>query len=226
VDDLAELVDHVRTRTGRGQVTLLGYSWGAGVSSRYAAEHPDRVAGLAFLSPGALPLQGRTEVVTGPQARLDLPDQLRLYLVALRPKNLFVYALSTIDPDTAHELVDDPEADARYAELYRLSSPGLFCDQGRPVEVPVGLGHFANAVPVADDRAEGLDGAALQRLSGQPVLALRGECDYLPRAAALTYPEHLPRARLVDVSGAGHAVLLERPDVVLRQLRSFLAGIG
>lgn len=225
VDDLAAVVDHVAAETGRRRVTLLGYSWGAQISALYAAERPDRVAGLALLSPGALPIEGRPEHVTGPQSRLGATDEVRLNLVALRPRNLFIYALTKVDPDAARWFVGDAEADARFTELFRLSGPGLACDPDRPVDVPEGLGHFANQVPAADPQPVRLDEAAVDRLRGQRVLVLRGECDYLPREDALTYQEHLPGTRLVDVNGAGHAVLTERTDVVRAALEEFFSRI-
>jgi pimeloyl-ACP methyl ester carboxylesterase len=225
VDDLAEVVDHVAEVSDSPRVTLLGYSWGAAISVLYAAEHPERVAGLAFLSPGALPLEGSSDPIVGPQSRLGALDRVRLNLAALRPRNLFIYALTAIDGDAAHWFVGDSEADARYTELFRLSAPGLSCDQGRPVDVPEGLGHFANQMASADPAPARLDTAAIERLQGQPVLVLRGECDYLPREQSLSYRQHLPASRLIDVGGAGHALLGERPEVVSAELRKFLSSL-
>jgi pimeloyl-ACP methyl ester carboxylesterase len=225
VDDLAEVVDHVRAVTGHDSVTLLGYSWGATISMLYAAERPGRVTGLATMSPGALPIRGGVQRVSGPQSRLGLLDRVHLYLVALRPRNIFLFALTQVDPDTAHQLADDPEADARYAELYRISGVGLSCDESRPVEVPSGLGHFANAVPVADRGGPTLDPAAVGRLRHQPVIVLRGECDYLKREDALSYPRHLPEAQFIHVESAGHALLVDQPRIVTTHLRAFLGSL-
>jgi len=49
---LVNLVDHVRQRTGRDQVSLLGYCMGGTMSAMFAALHPDRVKNLILLAAG------------------------------------------------------------------------------------------------------------------------------------------------------------------------------
>ncbi len=62
--------------------------------------------------------------------------------------------------------------------------------------------------------AEHEKGDALAVLEGLPALVLGGEEDLLtPKAHSAEIAERLPGARLVLVPGAGHMVLLERPDV-------------
>jgi proline iminopeptidase len=47
-------LEAVRRLIGAQQMVLVGTSWGATLAASYLAAHPDRVAGVAFVSPGAL----------------------------------------------------------------------------------------------------------------------------------------------------------------------------
>jgi TAP-like protein len=58
-----------------------------------------------------------------------------------------------------------------------------------------------------------------------PVLTVHGTKDRnAPYDGGREWASILPDARLLTVSGAAHAILLERPDVVLPALRTFLGG--
>lgn len=61
---------------------------------------------------------------------------------------------------------------------------------------------------------------------GRPMLALQGEDDQLapPENGHLLVRDCGPRARAVDVPGAGHLLLLERPSTVTRAAIEFLCG--
>lgn len=57
-----------------------------------------------------------------------------------------------------------------------------------------------------------------------PALVLSGEADVMtPPKYGRYLAEHLPRARLCLVPGAGHMVMLEQPEVVVAAIREFMA---
>jgi pimeloyl-[acyl-carrier protein] methyl ester esterase len=59
-----------------------------------------------------------------------------------------------------------------------------------------------------------------------PVLLLHGSEDALiPPAASSWLHQHLPDSRLELIAGEGHALPLQKPDVVAGRIRSFLAAI-
>jgi pimeloyl-ACP methyl ester carboxylesterase len=61
--------------------------------------------------------------------------------------------------------------------------------------------------------------AALGTLGRVPVVVITGEQDRLvPAAKSVALAAAIPGARLVRVPGAGHAVILERPDAVTREI--------
>lgn len=52
ISDLDELVDHVRTRFGKGKVAIYGHSWGSALGVLYAARFPEKVS--AYIGTGQL----------------------------------------------------------------------------------------------------------------------------------------------------------------------------
>lgn len=66
--------------------------------------------------------------------------------------------------------------------------------------------------------------AALSALGQVPVTVIAGERDRLVSLAqSEELPEHIPGAELVRVPGAGHAVILERPEFVNRVISEMVA---
>ncbi len=67
----------------------------------------------------------------------------------------------------------------------------------------------------------------MDRLAGieVPTLVVNGTADELtPIKYARFLADHIPRARLVTVEGAGHMVMLERPEEVAQAIRGFLTA--
>jgi pimeloyl-ACP methyl ester carboxylesterase len=50
-NDIRAAVTHVREATGSGPVSLIGASFGGGISAFFAARHPDQVRGLVLFNP-------------------------------------------------------------------------------------------------------------------------------------------------------------------------------
>lgn len=216
VDELAGVV----AATGADQVDLFGYSWGASVATAFAVEHPELVGRMAFISPGVIPWRGSAGEPVGPQARLEPIELASTYLLALSPRNLFVYALTAVDPDATRWFASDGELDARAHELYETTVAGLHCDASQIDPPPRHVGFFALQVPQLHPDLNGItraDAAA----ADIPILVLRGECDYIPDHVALEYVEVFG-ATLVRISGSGHALLEDRPERVLEELAEFL----
>lgn len=226
VDDLEDLVLSI----GSPQVVLLGFSDGAGVATAYAAAHPEKVASLIMLSPGPLPGTPESQNSYSPQSRLDLPSASPLYVTAVQPRNLFMYLLTLVDPDVAHDFGGDGEMDARYAELVRLASPGLHCSAAAPsgADDPQHPfpGFYLHQV-LSERPPQGLlDSNAWQHLKTVPMLILRGSCDYVPRHVAVAIASQFPIARMVDLDGAGHALLEDQPRAVSAEITRFLEDAG
>ena len=217
VDELARVIDS----TGAATVDILGYSWGASIATVFTADHPERVGRLAFISPGAIPWHDAEPARFGPQSRLSGQASISAYLLALSPRNLFVYAMTSADPDATRWFADEAELDRRFRELYEATAAGLHCSEDRVGPPPAHVGFFASQVPQMHPDRAGVTAEQLERAAKTPLLVLRGECDYIPARVAGEYLDHFD-AKLVAVDGAGHALLEDRPDSVLSDIADFL----
>jgi pimeloyl-ACP methyl ester carboxylesterase len=66
--------------------------------------------------------------------------------------------------------------------------------------------------------------AALGTLGRVPVVVITGDQDKLiPAAKAATLAAAIPGARLVRVPSAGHAIILERPEIVTQEIAGLVA---
>ncbi|MEU8251007.1 alpha/beta hydrolase [Nonomuraea sp. NPDC048916] len=220
VDDLGAVIK----ATGMPKVSILGYSWGAQVATVYAAEHPERVEGLVLVSPGFFPWKGRPLQSGLPQTRLTLTQKAHTYGLALKPRNLFTYALTAADPDVARWFASDAEMDARFAELFTASEPAMYCGRHEEFASASRLGFYAAQVPQLHPDRDGVAKAELPNLVPVRALILRGRCDYIPRSAANSYHEVMPNSGLVDVAEAGHALLQEAGPSAVATVRAFLSA--
>jgi pimeloyl-ACP methyl ester carboxylesterase len=71
--------------------------------------------------------------------------------------------------------------------------------------------------------ARGLERAEALR---SPVLVVQGSRDVMvPPRSARDLLQRMPQARVVEIAGAGHAVMTEEPDALLDALKDWLAGL-
>lgn len=215
-----EDLEQVRLRTGAGRLILIGHSYGAFLAAAYLAAYPDRVEKVVFSSPGDLALAG---VGGAPQSRLDVQQRLRLYALLSSPRALLTYALVQVNPAAAHALAGDREVDAREDRVYAASRSALHC-AGRSRPALHGLGFYASQVPQSVRRPAAPDVGKALRGTRVPALVIKGQCDYLSWQSAMAYLDTFTDSRLCYLPGAGHETYMDRPDLYLSAVRSFLAG--
>ena len=77
---------------------------------------------------------------------------------------------------------------------------------------------------ISDELAEPANEAVKNKLRSMtlPVLILKGECDYLKWEVTYEYRSLLKNSTLLFLEDAGHMPFLERPELVLDSIRSFL----
>jgi pimeloyl-ACP methyl ester carboxylesterase len=212
--DVAEL-ESLRQSLGLERISILGWSYMAGVAVRYALRHPERVEKLVLVSP--IPVRKDPHwnlFVERFGERID-PDQLRQLEAALEDEEL-----AKRKPDWIHRrflaaympaYVSDPDS------LGRMKSRPWSKLDTRPdraaawqERVHVRLGDW-------DWREEA-------RTLRCPVLVVHGEDDPLPIAAGREWSELLPDASLLALDGVGHLPWLEEPFAFFVQVESFLGG--
>jgi pimeloyl-ACP methyl ester carboxylesterase len=192
----------------------------------YAQEHPDHVAALVLSAPGDLPLGGAPPVPGDLSTRLNGAQRTGLYLLLLRPRNLFAYALTSADARVAHSLAGDREMDRRFVPIYRESTPALLCDDQLADRVgTAGLGYYAHYVPQLhpDPADEPLHIGRLSMIRA-PVLVIKPSCDYVPWSALAVYQRVFPQAKFIMVPDAGHVAYLEQPALYTTLVHDFLTG--
>lgn len=209
--DLGAVIRSVTTE--RSPVVLIGHSMGGMTIMALAGQHPElfgsRVAGVVLIATTAGGLSGPDGLVPG------MPSPLRTFLQHVAPALLTVAAAgrqaSLIERGrkaskelelvaTRYMAFGDPQASMTLTEfLERMIR-----------EVPVGvIAQFYRALLGCD-----LHGV-LGVLGRVPVIVLTGDRDrVVPPQLGTELAAEIPGARLVSVAGAGHALMLERPDVV------------
>jgi proline iminopeptidase len=215
-------LEAIRRRIGARRLILVAHSWGALIAAVYTAQHPQRVARLAVLSPHPLdPEDGSGGNVL---ARLGTRDRLSVYSLVAQPRAVLAYTLLQVNPRAAIALVGDEEMDARLDRVYNRSRASLHCDGQAPGPELHGLGFYSYQFPQSAAAPRPPDPRrALPRLA-TPALVVKGSCDYLSWSSATDYARALARARLVYLRDAGHNVYRDRPEAVFAVLRAFLNG--
>jgi pimeloyl-ACP methyl ester carboxylesterase len=205
-DDLAEVL---RVVVPTGPVVLAGHSLGGMTIMEYAHRHPAdfaaRVAGLFFLSTTA---EGHTHTVYGLPPRLAhlvrMAEMTSAHVLARlggwRPHRALTVALR---PSLRWLLFGHP---CDPADVQLTTKAVVRASLGS-------IGGFRPSVG-AQARLE-----TLATLPTVPTAVLVGERDRLtPPACARSIVKALPGAALTVCPGAGHMLMLERPDVVTEAL--------
>ena len=207
-DDLAEVI---RRHAPTGPVVLAGHSMGGMTIMEYAHAHPEeftgRVAGLLFVSTTA---EGHTHT------RYGLPGQLAWLLRAGETVGAGVLArsgawhphravLPALRPAIRWLLFGDGYEDAALQVTMKCVGRASLRS----------IGGFRASIG-AQQRLD-----TLAELGGVPAAVLVGERDRLtPPTCARSIAAALPAAELTVCPGAGHMLMLERPDVVSEALQT------
>lgn len=216
---------------------------GLGVSSRYWRPLARRLAAGRPVYAPDLPGHGRS---AAPRRALDVPGLSRAledWMTATGlPRAVLVgnsmgcqvaAELAARAPERVAALVlagptVDPAARSAPAQLLRLL---LSAPVEHPAIHPLVVLDYARAGPrrILDELSHMLDHRIEELLPRvrAPALVLRGRLDrVVPGPWARTAAGLLPRGRLVEVTGGGHAVHFSRSDVVAEEVEGFLSEVS
>lgn len=200
-EQVADL-DALREAWNRERLTIVGYSWGGLLALLYATQHPDRVAGLALVSP-APAWRAARETFEAEFARRNLAPALQARRRALRESRL---------------REQDPAAYQQ--QLFELSVEPYFCDPARARD----LTPFRVTGRTQQEVWTSLGDYDLRpalRTLRVPAVVLHGDCDPIPSASARTVAECL-RAPFHLLARCGHVPYVEASREFARLLDEFL----
>ncbi|WP_328916146.1 MULTISPECIES: alpha/beta hydrolase [unclassified Streptomyces] len=216
-------LDAIRRTIGAERIILVGQSWGGSLAAHYMAAHPDRVAKAVLSSPGVLWYGAFPDGETGELFDRLTPDAKRRFdSLTSSPRMIALALLQQVNPEAAHHLVGDREADQRFREILTASLPAAQCPGRPPASLPDNrTGFYVNQFTI-DDAEHLPDPRPRLRAAHVPTLIMRGECDYKKWEVTYDYKRTLPDSTLVYVPGAGHAIAIDRPAIYQAALRAFL----
>lgn len=198
-------LEALRHELKQEKLLLVAHSFGGIVSMMYAQKHPERIEALALVDSGGPTLAAVAKFNTNLTARFTEEENARIR--------------EWSDPERM-------KTDRRRAvlEITRAKTAAYFADRSKAALLADSLDEtsfrdevFWSLVPqmMALDVRQGLDNVKA------PVLVLHGKQD--PLESADEVHAAFPGSRLVIIDGAGHFPWLEQPDVVARELKTFLA---
>src|SRR5262249_2654449 len=192
--DIGTVLDAISSR----RVVLLGASEGGPACIKFAADRPDRVAGLILFA----------SLAKGSAAR-DYPHALRASQYDVWLQQLIAVWGGPAGIETfAPSLSGDPQARAWWAGFLRAaSSPGA-------------IKGVLEALRDTDVRH------LLGRIS-VPTLVLHRRGDRAVRIGAGRYlASHIPQARFVELDGADHWIFAGDQQPVLASIKQFVGGLA
>ena len=207
---------------GRGRVVLVGHSMGGMTIMALAGGHPDlfgtKVAGVVLIATAAGGLGRPDGLMPG------LPGPLRTFLQKAAPTVLRGVAAGRRAALVERGRLASRELELLATRFLAFGDPQASLSLTEFVErmireAPVGvIADFYGAL-LGCDQSD-----VLAALAQVPVTVVTGDKDRLiPPRLGEELAAEIPGARLAMVAGAGHAVMLERPDVVTDAIIGVLA---
>lgn len=217
-------LEQIRKKIKAEKMILVGESHGGVLAAHYTALYPLNVKKLVLISPGELISQEWDDESTGKIKDRASPETLQKFDDLLKtPRTMFTALLFEINPDAAHNFLPETQADTLTTKLFSLLLGGMACNPEQfPEDHNILFGFWATFIP--DELPEPANEAVKDKLRSLtlPVLILKGECDYIKWEVAYEYKSLLKNSTLLFLEGAGHMPFLEKPELVLDSIRSFL----
>jgi proline iminopeptidase len=207
-------IERVRRILGEQKLVLMGHSFGGFLAALYAAEFPERVAGLVLVAPASVLVLPAPEGDLFSTVGTRLPDSMKPEYDAYLKRMLdFGGIFSKSDQDLQ-------AVNAEFAKYYRaVSKHPVFTDSDAG---DVG-GWMVEAMYMSMGQKHDYR-EALRRVKA-PVLVIHGNEDLQPESASRTYVEAFPNAKLAVIRNAGHFVFNDQPVEFAAAAGAFLGSI-
>ncbi len=208
---------------GAEKVVLIGQSWGCILATLFAADHPDQLEKIIFSCPGSI-LPSRPELRS-----VVPPDSLHLREPHFtnaqgntKANNWRTRSTAFLAKTFGLKLASDREADEFATFLSGELNKSLVCDPAKAPAASGGGGYYVHVMTMNSlDQIQ--DPRSKLTLAPYPVLVLKGQCDNQKWGFTKEYVDVFPHSQLVVVPDAGHAILVEQPELYIQALREFLS---
>jgi pimeloyl-ACP methyl ester carboxylesterase len=196
-DDVAALMDHL----GLCSAHIVSTSFGGAVGAILAARHPHRVRSLVSVASAA-----GFDVVMAEEIRRWRAACERVVAGASGEE-----LATTLEPVVySAAFLDTHQQERMVARMAMAALPT------RWFEDLIGLLDSVDSFVLADH---------LHRISCPTLIIAAGEDGFIPRQHCRALADGIPGARFEVIEGAGHAVVAEQPEEVVRLTKAFLATL-
>lgn len=204
--NLVALIDHLDLRN----VTLVAHDWGGAIGLGAAVARHERFSRLVLLNTGAFPppyIPLRIQACRIPV----------LGTVAIRGFNAFAGAALTMATERPEGL--EPLVKAGLIAPYHDWATRVAVD-AFVKDIPYRSSHPTFAVLESLEKSL----ATLEKLPAQLIWGMKDWC-FTPQCLE-RFRQHFPRARVLELTEAGHYVVEDQPAEVLQEIRQFLSTRG
>ncbi|GAA4402586.1 hypothetical protein GCM10023187_17810 [Nibrella viscosa] len=214
IDSYVDDLEALRRFFGISKLSLIGLSWGSGVSSFYAYKYPNHVERMALISPMWTTPQDRAErwakikSVLGPEVALKTKVVDSLWYVAKDDQIQAVW--KTYDSlQLPYAVIDPSHLDRARGTIHTYSPKAL-----RNVDIAwkYAWGPVGNFRPM------------LKQIQ-VPTVVIEGEQTIVSKEAIKQYIYNMPNAKMVWIPDAGHMFWLDQPKAALDALDNFFKSI-
>lgn len=209
-------IERIRRILGREKLILAGHSFGAFIAALYAAEFPEHVKALVFISPANMAML--------PNPAADLFALMRRHLPPDQLPDYDRFIAQYFDFQSQLQMSDEQLAALyrRFGAFYVAASPSA--PHGPNLQALSGNGGFM-PLGIFLSMGQHHDYRAALRNVAVPVLVIHGSADLQPRGWSLAFANLFSHHRFVEIEGAGHFPFDDHPEEFAAAVRVFLSKL-
>lgn len=223
-NDLNEIISKVKTKN----TVLIGQSWGGFLGTYYAANHPSEINKLILTSPGDIePADSIAQAKHKPGVMSELTnidkrtEQINSKIensMSLKEKTWLVIASITANTT----LISDNKVDGVFNDLSEIFGKAMVCDSTH-INEPDGKPGMYCAIFTKKSFSD-IPANIKAKISAykNPVLILKGQCDYIPWSATYEYKALLTNSELKIIKNSGHSIASENKKDLIAEILHFL----
>jgi proline iminopeptidase len=212
-NDVRDL-EALRLHFGIQNMTLIGLSWGSGLAALYGDAHPEHVSRIVFLDP--------MPIARNPYVK-ERSDKIRT-LVSQGDSDRMMELEKLDRTATDDQLIVNCREENRISFKPYLYNLGNY-DHGRQDacdDPPAAIRNAALVGQAVVDSLGDFDFRPMLKKLSVRILVVEGEKTNVPLDSTREWAKAPPQAQLLLIANAGHAVYVDQPAVLIRNLEAFL----